>query len=590
MDVVPSHPPDHLGPDRAGSDLPHTDPTAEHRAPGKGFPGDGGALDGDEVLDPWSLADTEADEDAEDAYDDAEDESEAEVDDEDVDEIPDRYLEVDAELQARWPEARIDPSLERIRLFCDLLGEPQHAVPVIHLTGTNGKTSTARMTETLLRGLGLRTGTFTSPHLQESRERIAIDGRPLSRRRFIEIYDEVAPYLALVDERAGHRMSFFEAITGMAFAAFADAPVDAVVLEVGLGGTWDATNVADGRVAVLTHIDVDHARLLGNTPAQIATEKVGIIKPGALVVSAVQLPEVDAVIDARVAEMGATLYQAGRDFDVTSRTVAVGGQLISVRGVATRYPDLFLPLYGAHQAENAACALVAVEAFFGGGTRALPADAVNEAFGAMTSPGRLETVAHQPTVLLDAAHNPDGARATAAALRESFTFARLVGVLAVMADKDAAGILAPFADLLDEVVVTENSTERAMPAGLLTDIAETVWPASAVHTVPDLADAIAVARRLAVEGEPVRELPGGYPATPGVLLTGSVVTVGQARQLLLGIGSIIGERPEDIAADAAAARAGDDGDDADRVGDQLDDPMDERRPVRDDDAYDGLGL
>jgi dihydrofolate synthase/folylpolyglutamate synthase len=223
-----------------------------------------------------------------------------------------RYAEVDALLQQRWPEARIDPSLERIRALCEVLGDPQRAVPAIHLTGTNGKTSTARMTETLLRGLGLRTGTFTSPHLQETRERIAIDGRPLSRARFVEVYDDIAPYLEIVDGRTGHRLSFFEAVTGMAFAAFADAPVDVSVLEVGLGGSWDATNVADGAVAVLTRIDVDHAHLLGDTPAAIATEKVGIIKAGAVVVSAVQLPEVEAVIDARVAEVGATLLRAGR--------------------------------------------------------------------------------------------------------------------------------------------------------------------------------------------------------------------------------------------------------------------------------------
>lgn len=534
----------------------------------------------------------EAAEDEDDLDDDLLDETDgdelADLDDEaDDEDLPDRYAEVDAELQARWPEARIDPSLERIRLFCDLLGEPQAAVPVIHLTGTNGKTSTARMTETLLRGLGLRTGTFTSPHLQESRERIAIDGRPISRRAFVETYEEVAPYLAIVDERAGHRMSFFESITGMAFAAFADAPVDAAVIEVGLGGTWDATNVADGKVAVLTRVDIDHTRLLGDTPAQIATEKVGIIKPGAAVVSARQLPEVDAVIDARVAEAGATLYRAGRDFDVTSRVVAVGGQLLSIRGIAGTYEDLFLPLHGAHQAANAACALVAVEAFFGGGTRALPADAVVQAFASMTSPGRLEAVAHGPTVLLDAAHNPDGARATAAALAESFTFGRLVGVLGVMGDKDAVGVLAPFRDLLDEVVVTENSTARAMPTEALTEIAETLWPADTVHQVPDLQEAIAVARRLAVDGPPVRSLPGGRAATPGVLVTGSVVTVGQARQLLLGAGSIIGERPEDIAADlAAAAESDDDSDDAGDPGDAAD----ERRPTRDDDAYDGLGL
>jgi dihydrofolate synthase/folylpolyglutamate synthase len=489
-----------------------------------------------------------------------------------------RYVEVDALLQQRWPEARIDPSLERIRALCEVLGDPQRAVPAIHLTGTNGKTSTARMTETLLRGLGLRTGTFTSPHLQETRERIAIDGRPLSRARFVEVYDDIAPYLEIVDGRTGHRLSFFEAVTGMAFAAFADAPVDVSVLEVGLGGSWDATNVADGAVAVLTRIDVDHAHLLGDTPAAIATEKVGIIKAGAVVVSAVQLPEVEAVIDARVAEVGATLLRAGRDFEVTDRVVAVGGQLVGIRGIGGAYPDLFLPLHGAHQADNAACALVAAEAFFGGGSRPLRIEAVRESFAAMSSPGRLELVAHQPTVLLDAAHNPDGARATAAAVTEAYRFSRLVGVLGVMADKDVAGVLAPFADVFDEVVVTENSTARALPAEDLSELAERIWPGS-VHTVPELSDALAAARRLAADGAPARELPPGAPATPGVLVTGSVVTVGQARALLLGEGSVPGDADGDEIDDDDAPEIALDGD-----------QDDDERIRRSDEAYDGLDL
>lgn len=492
-----------------------------------------------------------------------------------------RYAEVDAQLQGRWPEARIDPSLERIRAFCEVLGDPQLAVPAIHLTGTNGKTSTARMTETLLRGLGLRTGVFTSPHLQETRERIAIDGRPLSRARFVEVYDDVEPYLEMVDARTGHRMSFFEAVTGMAFAAFADAPVDVSVLEVGLGGSWDATNVADGVVAVLTRIDVDHAHLLGDTPEAIAAEKVGIIKPGAVVVSTAQLPGVDAVIDARVAEVGATLLRAGRDFEVTARAVAVGGQLMSIRGIGGTYPDLFLPLHGSHQADNAACAIAATEAFFGGGSRPLRVEAVRDALAAVTSPGRLELVAHQPTVLLDAAHNPHGARAAAAAVSESFTFSRLVGVLGVMADKDVAGVLAPFVDVLDEVVITENSTARALPAEDLAELAEQLWPAAAVHTVPDLSEALATARRLAADGASARQLPAGVAAGPGVLVTGSVVTVGEARALLLGEGSVPGDGPD--------SPEDDDGNGPAEVA--LDgDEEDDERVRRSDEAYDGLDL
>ncbi len=456
-------------------------------------------------------------------------------------ELAERFAEITAELIDRWPEARVDPTLSRIRLLCELLGDPQASVPAIHLTGTNGKTSTARMTETLLRGLGLRTGTYTSPHLQDVRERILLDGRPIGIRRFVEVFDEVEPYLALADSRSENPVSFFEALTALGFAAFADAPVDVAVLEVGLGGTWDATNVADARVAVLTRVAVDHAHLLGDTPAQIATEKVGVIKPGAIVVSARQDDDVLAVIEARVAEVGATLRLAGRDFDVESRQVAVGGQLLTLRGSAAIYPDVFLPLHGAHQAENAACALVAAEAFFGGGRRPLRSEAVTEAFAQVTSPGRLELIARRPAVVLDAAHNPAGARAIALTLRESFGFDRVVGVLGVMADKDVAGVLAAFGGVLDEVVLSQNATTRAMPAHDLARLAADVWPADRVHVEADLATAIALGRRLADEPRAQaapqvadRSAPGsGVGAGPvGVLVSGSVVTVGEARTIL----------------------------------------------------------
>ena len=454
-------------------------------------------------------------------------------------ELADRFAEITEELIDRWPEARVDPTLSRIRLLCELLGDPQGTVPAIHLTGTNGKTSTARMTETLLRGLGLRTGTYTSPHLQDVRERILLDGRPVGIRRFVDLYDEVEPYLALADARSENPVSFFEAVTALGFAAFADAPVDVAVLEVGLGGSWDATNVADARVAVLTRVAVDHAHLLGDTPAQIATEKVGVIKPGAIVVSARQDDDVLAVIEARVAEVGATLRLAGRDFDVQSRQVAVGGQLLTLRGTAATYPDVFLPLHGAHQAENAACALAAAEAFFGGGRRPLRAEAVTEAFAQVSSPGRLELVARRPAVVLDAAHNPAGAQAVAATLRESFGFYRVVGVLGVMADKDVAGVLAAFGGVLDEVVLTQNATTRAMPAHDLAWVAGEVWPADRLHVEADLAAAIALARRLADApqgGTAQSPGPGAAagvgPGLVGVLVSGSVVTVGEARTIL----------------------------------------------------------
>src|SRR6188472_1473587 len=322
----------------------------------------------------------------------------------------------------------------------ELLGDPQRSYPVIHLTGTNGKTSTARMIETLIITLGLRTGRFTSPHLESMTERITLDGEPMSEEAFVRAFNDVAPYTHLVDDEYDHPLSFFETIVGMAYAAFADAPVDAAVVEVGMGGTWDATNVIDASVAVLTPIAVDHAKYLGETPAAIALEKVGVIKAGATVVSAVQSEEVALLVAERCAEVGATLVREGLEFGVTSRVPAVGGQMIGLQGLRGSYEDVFVPLYGAHQAQNAALALAAVEAFLGG-EDPLDADVVNEAFAEVTSPGRLEIIRRSPTIVLDAAHNPHGAAATVVALEDSFTFSPLIGVMAVMADKDHEGML-----------------------------------------------------------------------------------------------------------------------------------------------------
>ncbi len=318
------------------------------------------------------------------------------------------YDEVEDALLSRWPETRIDPTLDRIRDFLALLGDPQDGYPVVHLTGTNGKTSTARMIEGLVRALGLRTGRFTSPHLESMTERIVVDGEPLSEDQFVAAFNDIAPYTHLVDAQHSHPLSFFETVTAMAYATFADAPVDAAVVEVGLGGTWDSTNVADGKVAVITPIAVDHAKYLGSTPAEIARDKAGIIKPGATVVTAVQDEDVALVLGERCAEVGATLAREGLEFGVTTRVPAVGGQLLTLQGLRASYDEVFLPLYGAHQAQNAALALAAVEAFVGGGD-ALDAEVVREAFAEVTSPGRLEVIRRSPTIVLDAAHNPHGA-------------------------------------------------------------------------------------------------------------------------------------------------------------------------------------
>ena len=441
--------------------------------------------------------------------------------------LAETYAEVEDALLSRWPETKLDPTLDRIEDFTDLLGRPQDAYPVIHLTGTNGKTSTSRMIEALLLALGLRTGRFTSPHLESMTERISIDGEPLSEEAFVRAFNDVAPYTHLVDEQHDHPLSFFETIVGMAYAAFADAPVDVAVVEVGMGGAWDATNVMDAKVAVLTPVAVDHAKYLGDTPGVIAREKVGIVKPGATVVTAVQPADVAQVLVERAAEVGATIAREGLEFGVRSRVPAVGGQVISLQGLRGEYDDVFLPLFGPHQAQNAALALAAVEAFVGG-DEPIADDVVKEAFGQATSPGRLEVIRRSPTVLLDAAHNPHGAAATVEALQDSFTFSPLIGVVGVMADKDVEGVLAAFEPVFAHVVCTQNSTERAMPVGELAEVARGIFGVDRVSETGSLADAIDQAAALAEAGGVFGEGLG----SGGVLVTGSVVTVGEARTML----------------------------------------------------------
>lgn len=435
-------------------------------------------------------------------------------------------LRVERALARRFP-TRLVPDLDRITDLLHCLGDPQRAFPSVHLTGTNGKTTTSRMIDALLRELGLRTGRYTSPHLQRVTERIAVDGEPLTMARFAEIYDEVAPFAALVDARHPDPVTFFELLTAMAFAAFADTPVDVAVVEVGLGGRWDATNVVHAPVAVLTPIDLDHTQLLGDTVAAIAAEKAGIIHPGALVVSAAQPEEAAEVIAAHATRVGAGVFAAGVDFGVVDRAVAVGGQQLTLRGLAGEYPEVFLPLHGAHQADNAACALAAAECFVGGGTAALDADAVRAAFAAVRSPGRLEVVRRGPTVLLDGAHNPAGARALVEAIGDSFAFRRLVGVVAMLADKDVRGVLAVLEPVLAEIVVTTNSSPRAMGVDELAAIAAEVFGPERVTPAARLDDALEDGVRLAEEGGAL-----AGDAGTGVLVTGSIVTVGEARDLL----------------------------------------------------------
>jgi dihydrofolate synthase/folylpolyglutamate synthase len=443
--------------------------------------------------------------------------------------LAETYAEVEDALLSRWPETRLEPSLDRILAFTELLGDPQASYPVVHLTGTNGKTSTSRMVDTLLRALNLRTGRFTSPHVERMSERICVDGEPLDDEAFVRAFNDIAPYTHLVDAEQEHPLSFFETIVGMAFSAFADAPVDAAVVEVGMGGSWDATNVADGKVAVVLPISVDHARYLGDDVVAIAREKSGIIKPGATAVLAQQTAEVAAVLLDRAAEVGATVAREGMEFGVVSRVPAVGGQTVTLQGLRARYDEVFLPLYGAHQAQNAAVALAAVEAFVGG-EEPLDDALVREAFATVTSPGRLEIIRRSPTIVLDAAHNPAGAEAMAAALEDSFRFAPLIGVVGVMADKDAEGLLAALEPHLEQVVVTQNSTDRSLPARDLAETARGVFGDDRVIVLPDLAEAIDRAATLAEAGEAFGEALG----SGGVLVTGSVVTVGEARTMLKG--------------------------------------------------------
>jgi dihydrofolate synthase/folylpolyglutamate synthase len=472
--------------------------------------------------------------------------------------------EIERDIAARRPEHAIEPSLDRIKALVTLLGDPQHAYPVMHITGTNGKTSTARMIETLLRARGLRTGLFTSPHLVSMRERICVDGEPLGAERFIEAYQEIMPYLRLVDDGQPIPLSFFEVLTGMAFAVFADAPVDVAVIEVGMGGTWDSTNVADGAVAVVTPISIDHTQYLGSTVPAIAADKAGIIKPGAIAVLGQQPLDAAEVLLRRVAAVGATVAREGLEFGVLSRELAVGGQQLAIRGLLGDYDGLYLPLFGAYQAGNAACALAAVEAFAGaapvpaapgsvtdqagatdgghGQVRTVSQDGaqppaplddalVREAFAMMTSPGRLEIVRRSPLVIIDAAHNPAGMAAATAALTEAFAFAELVVILAVSADKDIAGILDQLEPVAGQLVVTGNSSDRSMDPGKLAELAVPVFGPERVTVAIRLDDAIEIAVGLADEAA------GGPDAPPGsaaVLITGSVVTVGDARQLLTG--------------------------------------------------------
>lgn len=436
-----------------------------------------------------------------------------------------------AELLGRAPENKMEPRLAPLYRAMDVLGEPNKAFPIIHITGTNGKTSTSRMIESVLRAHGLSTGRYTSPHLSKVTERISIDGHPVPDETFVRIWDEIRPYLQIVDselEAEGEpRLTYFECLTILAFAVFADQPVNVAIIEVGLGGITDATNVGDGQVSVVTPISLDHTELLGDTTADIAYEKAGIVKPGGYLISAAQPLDAAQVLLEKAKEAGVPFRFEGVEFGVESRTVAVGGQMVTIQGIAGRYPDLLVPLHGAHQAQNAAVAVAALEAFFGG-EKELPFDVLQEGFAAVTSPGRLEVVRTAPTIIVDAAHNPDGIKASAAALQEAFTFTRLVPVVGVLKEKDAEEILRQLKESLGEVAeeycFTQSNSPRAVPAAELAELAVDLgFGEDNVHIAEKLDDALEWAVERAEAND---DLAGG------VLVTGSITLVAEARILL----------------------------------------------------------
>lgn len=435
-----------------------------------------------------------------------------------------------AELLGRAPENKMEPRLAPLFRAMDVLGEPNKAYPIIHVTGTNGKTSTARMIESVLRAHGLSTGRYTSPHLSKVTERISIDGHPVPDETFVRIWDEIRPYLQIVDselEAEGEpRLTYFECLTILGFAIFADQPVNVAVIEVGLGGITDATNVGDGQVSVVTPISLDHTDLLGDTTEDIAHEKAGIIKPGGYLISAAQPLDAAQVLLEKAKDVGVPFKFEGVEFGVESRTVAVGGQMVTIQGIAGRYQDLLVPLHGAHQAQNAAVAVAALEAFFGG--KELGFDVLQEGFAAATSPGRLEVVRTAPTIVVDAAHNPDGIKASAAALQEAFTFTRLVPVVGVLKEKDAEEVLRQLKEslggLAEEYCFTQSNSPRAVPAAELAELAiDLGFGEDNVHIAEKLDDALEWAVERAEAND---DLSGA------VLVTGSITLVAEARILL----------------------------------------------------------
>jgi dihydrofolate synthase/folylpolyglutamate synthase len=430
-----------------------------------------------------------------------------------------KIQEIEQSLMARIPEHKLRPRLEPTRRAVELLGDPQKSYRVVHVTGTNGKTSTSRIIERILREHGLRTGRFTSPHLINLNERIALDGEPISNEILYEVFKDIEPVLDMVDQEllaeGESRLTFFEALAVLAFAAFADAPIDVLVLEVGMGGAWDSTNVADGDVAVFTPIDLDHQERLGETIAQIAETKSGIIKSGAAVVSAVQTQEALEVLERVSSEIGDTFRILGQDFTVTEYIESEAGITFSVEGLAGKYENLFIPLHGAYQAANAAVAIAAVEEFIGGASAPLSDLILRPALADVSSPGRLQVVSKSPRIILDAAHNPHGAFSLASALTDSFGLPHVVGVVSILGEKDAEGILSQLEKVMAEIIITKSTSVRASNTDDLAVIARKVFGDERVFVEEDFREALSLAE--------VK-----LPPTPNstIVVTGTVSLIG----------------------------------------------------------------
>ncbi|MFT4245018.1 MAG: folylpolyglutamate synthase/dihydrofolate synthase family protein [Micrococcaceae bacterium] len=438
-------------------------------------------------------------------------------------ELQEAYLE----LLVRQPENKMEPRLEPLRRICDVLGNPQNSYRVIHITGTNGKTSTARMIESLIKEHNLKTGRYTSPHLESVTERISIDGEPVADEVFVEVYEDIKPYLEMVDaelEAEGeNKLTFFETVTVLGLAVFAHFPVDVAIVEVGIGGSWDATNIVKSDVAVFTPIDLDHTDMLGDTVEDITEEKVGIINEDAIVVSSMQERDAAQIILDKATEFHDEAYFEGVHFGVTDRKLAVGGQVLNFQGIAGQYEEIAIPLFGEHQAQNASVALVAVEAFMGGGKKELPQDIVEQGFLKASSPGRVELLRSAPTFLIDAAHNPAGAKTLAKTLDESFDFNRTIALVAVLQGKDVRGIFAELENSFDEVIVTESNSPRAIPTDELEEYAIDTFGEDRVTVQPKLDNAIEQA---------VAAAEAGGELGSGIVAFGSITLIGEVKTLL----------------------------------------------------------